>query len=72
MELEKRVEGLEILTKRNSSKLSGLLIAMLTMNQALRHKESKEAQTAFIISLVALCIDCIIDIVIGIRRIRKR
>lgn len=70
MELKKRVEDLEFLTKRNSSKLSSLLIVMLTMNQALRHKDSKEAQIPFIISLAALCVDCTIDIVIAIKKIR--
>lgn len=71
MDLEKRVKKLEILVKRHEYRLMHLLTAMLSMHLALKHRDKKEAQIPFILSLIVLGVDDIVDLARVIKDMKK-
>lgn len=72
MEREKRVKELELLSARNTRKLSHTVIALMTMYMAISHKEDKNMKLPFIISLLALCVDAVTDLIYLVKEIKAK
>lgn len=70
-QLEARVEKLETVVRFHENKISHLLTLILSMHLALKHRDRKEAQIPFIIALVTIFFELIVELVVIIKNMRK-
>ncbi len=71
-QLEARVKKLETIVRFHENKISHLFTLILSTHLALKHRDRKEAQIPFIIALLTIFFDLIVEFVVIIRNLRKQ